>query len=127
VGAEVGVAPPSCRPPERAYAPHDADKLSLDELMARLHDHGNIRAREHLDPGSAPGLSQRLQAPAAHHAPSLNQLAERGGSGQSAIITGFLLSAILRKLLPPKPLPRQIPIDGRALTALPRVRSSEAF
>src|SRR5437868_6985514 len=28
---------------------------------------------------------------------------------------------------PPKPLPRQIPIDGQALTTLPRVRSSEAF
>jgi hypothetical protein len=28
---------------------------------------------------------------------------------------------------PPKPLPRQIPIDGQALTAFPRVRSSEAF
>jgi hypothetical protein len=27
----------------------------------------------------------------------------------------------------PQPLPRQIPIDDQALTALPRVRSSEAF
>ena len=40
------------------------------------------------------------------------------------------LSALshLGKTVPPtKPLPHQIPIDGQALTAFPRVRSSEAF
>jgi hypothetical protein len=48
-------------------------------------------------------------------------------SGPSAIVSGFQLSAIFGKPSPPKPLPRQIPIDGQALTAFPRVRSSEAF
>jgi hypothetical protein len=48
-------------------------------------------------------------------------------SSQSAIISGFQLSAILRNHPPAKSLPHQIPMDRPALTTFPRVRSSEAF
>jgi len=46
-----------------------------------------------------------IPAPASairHHPPVLNQAVGRGGSGQSAVISGFPLSAILRKLSPRK-------------------------
>jgi hypothetical protein len=52
---------------------------------------------------------------------------EYGSSGQSTTISGFQLSVIRGKHPPPKPLSHQIPIDGQALTACPRVPSSEAF
>ena len=71
-----------------------------------------------------PGLCKRRQEA---HEPVLHQAVEYGSSGQSAIISGFQLSASSEKHPPPKPLPRQIPIDRQALTAFPRVRSSEAF
>src|SRR6266478_7970929 len=62
----------------------------------------SIGSLESLVPGAAPVSSQRLQAPARHHRPVLNQAIEYGSSGQSAIISGFQLSAIFGKPSPAK-------------------------
>src|SRR6266478_4745080 len=67
-----------------------------------LSSRGSTRSLEHLVPGAAPVSSQRLQAPARHHGPVLNQAVEYGSSGQSAIISGFQLSAIFGKPSPAK-------------------------
>src|SRR6516225_3800077 len=71
--------------------------------------------------------SRRLRAPAAHHGPVLNQAVEYGSSSQSAIISGFQLSAIFGKPSPAKAAASSNPHRGQALTAFPRVRSSKAF
>jgi hypothetical protein len=63
---------------------------------------GSIRSPEHLVPGAPPVSSERLQALAAHHGPSLNQVAEYASGGRSAIISGLQLPAILRKSSPAK-------------------------
>src|SRR6516162_1452329 len=73
---------------------------------------GSIRLPEHPVPGVESISSQRLQAPAGHHGPVVNPAVEHGSGGQSAIISGFQLSAMRRKPPLPKLLPRQIPIDG---------------
>jgi hypothetical protein len=82
------------------------------------------RSPKHLAPGAPPLSSHRLHTPAAHHAPALNRPFEHASSGQSAIITGFQPSAILKQTnaaAEPNPHSR--------LTAhgFPRVPSSEAF
>jgi hypothetical protein len=61
---------------------------------------GSIHSPEHPVHDAAPLPSQRLQAPAGHHRPVLDQAVEYGTSGQSAIISGFQLSAILGKTIP---------------------------
>ena len=82
---------------------------------------------EHPVPGATPVSSQRLQAPAGHHGPVLTQAIEHGSSGQSAIISGFHLSAISGKAFPAKPAAPPNPHRRPSATAFPRVRSSEAF
>ena len=65
-------------------------------ILARSWQHsfaGTSRSRRRTHPIP----SQRLQAPAGHHRPVLDQAVEYGTSGQSAIISGFQLSAILGK------------------------------
>ena len=71
--------------------------------------------------------SRRLQAPAADNGPDLNQTVECGSNPQSAIISGYQLLATFRKLSPAKAAAPPNLHSGRALTAFPRVRSSEAF
>jgi len=58
---------------------------------------------------------------------SLNQAVEYGSSSQSAIISGFQLSAIFGKPSPAKAAASSNPHRGQPLTAFPRVRSSKAF
>ena len=65
-----------------------------------LLSHGSLRSPEHLVPDAASVSCRRLQAPAAHHAPDPNRVAEYGSSSQSAIINGFRLSAIFGKTTP---------------------------
>ena len=70
--------------------------------MTILSSRGRTGSLEHLVPGAAPVSSQRLQAPAGHHGPVLNQVVEYDSNGQSAIISGFQLSAIFGKPSPAK-------------------------
>ena len=58
------------------------------------------RSPKHLAPGAPPLSSHRLHTPAAHHPPALNRPVEHASSGQSAIITGFQPSAILKQTIP---------------------------
>ena len=58
------------------------------------------RSPKHLVPGAPPVSSQRLRRPTAQHAPALNRPVEYASSGQSAIITGFQPSAILKQTIP---------------------------
>jgi len=78
-------------------------------------------------PGAAPVLSQCLQAPAGHHRLVFNHVVEDGSSGQSAIISGFRLSAIFGKPSPVKAGATPNPHRRQAVIAFPRVRPSEAF
>src|SRR5262249_55061905 len=72
---------------------------------------------EHLIPRATPVLSHRLQAPAPHHRSDLNHAVAHRSSGQSAVITGFPLSAISRKPSPgklsPDPNPHRQPSPHR--------------
>src|SRR5215472_6715161 len=61
-----------------------------------------MRSPEHLVPDAAPVSSQRLQAPSRHHGPALYQPVNYRSRGQSALISGFPLSAILGKPFPAK-------------------------
>jgi len=65
-----------------------------------LSSHGSTRSPEHLVPGAASVSSPCLHPPKAHRAPALNRAIGLGSSGQSATISGFPLSAILRKPSP---------------------------
>jgi hypothetical protein len=58
------------------------------------------RSPKHLVPGAPPVSSQRLHTPTTHHAPALSRPVEYASSGQSAIITGFQPSAILKQTIP---------------------------
>ena len=62
----------------------------------------SISSPRHLVPGAAPVSSRRLQALAADHGPALNHTVEYGSNTQSAIISGFQLSAIFGKPSPAK-------------------------
>src|SRR5258705_7479389 len=59
-----------------------------------------------------------MQAPTAHHPPVLNRAVGHGSSGQSAVTTGFPLSAIPRKPCPGKlaaaPNPHRRPSPHRS-------------
>jgi len=57
---------------------------------------------EHLVPSAAPVSSRRVQEPAAHYRPVLHHAVEYGSSGQSAIISGYQLAAILETISPAK-------------------------
>jgi hypothetical protein len=87
----------------------------------------SIGSPEHLVPGAAPVSSRCLQAPAADHGPVLNQAIEYRSNAQSAIISAFQLSAIFAKPSTATATPTPNPHSRQALTAFPRVRSSEAF
>ena len=58
---------------------------------------------KHPVPGAPPVLSQRVHTPAAHHPPAPNRPVEYASSDQSAIITGFQPSAILKQTIPRHP------------------------
>jgi hypothetical protein len=87
----------------------------------------SIGSPEHLVPGTAPVSSRCLQAPAGDHALVLNQTIEYRSNAQSAIISAFQLSAIFAKPSTATAVPTPNPHSRQALTAFPRVRSSEAF
>jgi hypothetical protein len=76
-----------------------------------LSSHGVAHSLEHLVAGAASVASRRLQAPTAHPGPILNQVVEYGSSNQSAIISGFQLSAIFGKPFPAKAAAPSIPIE----------------
>jgi hypothetical protein len=77
-----------------------------------LSSRGSIRPPEHLVPAAALVAPHRLQAPAGHQTPVPDQAVGLGSNGQSAIISGFQLLAILRNPSPAKSLPHLIPIDA---------------
>ena len=62
-----------------------------------MSSHGGTRSPEHFVSGAALVSPCPLQAPIEHHSPVLNQAVGHGSSGQSAVITGLPLSAILAK------------------------------
>jgi hypothetical protein len=59
-----------------------------------------------------------------HHPPVLNYAIGHRSSAQCATNSRLQLSATLREPLPTNSLPRQIPIDNQALTAVPRTSTS---
>ena len=63
---------------------------------------GGTRSLEHLVPSAAPVSSRRVQEPAARYRPVLHHAVEYGSSGQSAIISGYQLAAILETISPAK-------------------------
>src|SRR6516165_4231781 len=85
------------------------------------------RSPKHLAPGAPPLSSHRLHTPAAHHAPALNRPVEHASSGQSAIITGFQPSAILKQTIPGNAAAEPNPHSRLTAHGFPRVPSSEAF
>src|ERR1700724_3364786 len=96
-------------------------------LAPSLSSRCSIGSPEHLVPGTAPVSSRCLQAPAGDHGPVLNQAIEYRSNAQSAIISAFQLSAIFAKPSTATAAPTPNPHSRQALTAFPRVRSSEAF
>jgi hypothetical protein len=78
-----------------------------------LSSHGVAHSLEHLFPGAGSVSSRRVQAPTAHPGPILNQVVEYGTSNQSAIISGFQLSAIFGKAFPAKAAAPSIPIEAK--------------
>src|SRR5215475_11826123 len=84
--------------PHRAARP-PAPGLRFDAMTVLIVS-SQHRSPKHLLPGAPPLSSHRLHTPAAHHAPALNRPVEYASSGQSAIITGFQPSAILKQTIP---------------------------
>ena len=105
--SQANLRPHDARPP-RVAAAQRRDPMTF--LLVSSWQHpvaGTSRSRRRVHLILAP-----IQAPAGHHGPVVNTDVEYGSGGQSAIISGFQLSAMRRKPPLPKLLPRQIPIDG---------------
>ena len=67
-----------------------------------MSSHGATRSPEYLVPGAALPSPRRLQTPAARLRPGLNHAVKYATSGQSAVISGSQLLAILAKPSPAK-------------------------
>ena len=105
--SQANLRPHDARPP-RVAAAQRRDPMTF--LLVSSWQHpvaGTSRSRRRVHLILAP-----IQAPAGHHGPVVNTDVEYGSGGQSAIISGFQLSAMRRKPPLPKLLPRQIPTDG---------------